>query len=99
MKKLYYLLALCCGAALFLLPDLVMAGGPKAQALIVVADTRRVSSPFTLWILNTYNTDPFMIGVLCAVFVAILGSTLGFIADFIMKHTGLDLTSRKIVEH
>ena len=28
-----------------------------------------------------------------------LGVSLGFIADQVMKHTGLDLTSRKIIEH
>ena len=99
MKKLYYLLALCFGAVLFLFPELVLAGGPKASALVVVADTRRVSSPFTIWILDTYNTNPMLLGLYCALFVAILGCTLGFIADFIMKRTGLDLTSRKIVEH
>ena len=35
----------------------------------------------------------------CTVFTAFLGVSLGFITDRIMKHTGLDLTSRKIVEH
>jgi hypothetical protein len=99
MTRAYYLLALFCGAALFLLPDLVLAAGPKAEALIVVADTRRVSSPFTLWILDTYNTNPFMLGIWCSVFTTCLGVTLGLITDVLMRHTGLDLTSRKIVEH
>lgn len=99
MSRTCYLLALVCGAVLLLLPDLAMAAGPKAEALIVVADTRRVSSPFTLWILDTYNSDPFMLGIWCSVFTTGLGVTLGLITDQLMRHTGLDLTSRKIIEH
>ena len=99
MSRPYYLLALVCGAVLLLLPDLVLAAGPKAEALIVVADTRRVSWPFTVWVLNTYNTDPFMLGVWCSVFTAGLGVTFGLTTDFLMKHTGIDLTHRTIVEH
>jgi len=99
MNRVYYLLALCFGAALFLLPELALAAGGKADALVVVADTRRVTSPFTVWILDTYNTNPFMLGIWCAVFVTFLGVTLGLSTDFLMKRSGLDLTSRKIVEH
>jgi hypothetical protein len=99
MKRVHNLLALLFGAVLFLVPELALAAGGKASALVVVADTRRVTSPFTIWILNTYNTDPFMLGIYCAVFVTILGVSLGLTTDFIMKRTGLDLTSRKIVEH
>jgi hypothetical protein len=99
MNRLSYVLALFFGAALFLVPELALAAGDKADALIVVADTRRVTSPFTIWILDTYNTNPFVLGIYCAVFVTILGVTLGLSTDFIMKRTGLDLTSRKIVEH
>jgi hypothetical protein len=99
MNRLSYLLALFFGAALLLLPDLALAAGDKAEALIVVADTRRVTSSFTIWILDTYNTNPFMLGIWCTVFTSLLGGTLGFVTDFLMKRTGLDLTSRKIVEH
>lgn len=99
MKRVYYLLALCFGAALFLVPELALAAGGKASALVVVADTRRVTSPFTIWILDTYNTNPFMLGIYCAVFVTVLGVSLGLFTDFLMKRTGLDLSSRKIVEH
>lgn len=99
MNRVYYLLALCIGAALFLVPELALAAGGKASALVVVADTRRVSSPFTKWILDTYNTNPFMLGVWCTVFTSALGATLGLTTDLLMRQTGLDLTSRKIVEH
>jgi hypothetical protein len=86
-------------AALLLLPELVRAAGGGAEMLVVVADTRRVSWSVTKFFLDLYNTDPTMFGVLCVVFTAGLGCALGLITDFIMKRTGIDLTSRKIVEH
>ena len=77
MKRVYYLLVLCFGAVLFLVPELALAAGGPAAPLVVVADTRRVTSPFTIWILDTYNTNPFMLGIYCAAFVTILGVYAG----------------------
>jgi hypothetical protein len=48
---------------------------------------------------DVYNTNPFMFGTWCVIITGILGCGLGVITDFIMKRTGIDLTSRKIVEH
>ena len=99
MRKIYCRLAALFAAAYCLLPDLAMAGGEKAEALIVVADTRRVTSPTTIFFLNLYNSDPFMFGIWCTIITLAMGVTLGFTTDFLMKRTGLDLTSRKLVEH
>lgn len=99
MRKIYCRLAALCAAAYLLLPDLVLAAGAKGEALIVVADTRRVNSEWTLFFLNLYNTDPFMFGLWCSIMTAFLGVSLGLITDQFMKRTGIDLTSRKIVEH
>jgi hypothetical protein len=83
-----------------LVPELVLAaGGGKVEMLVVVADTRMVQSPITTFFLDVYNTNPTLFGVLCVVLTAVFGCTLGFAADFIMGRTGLDLTSRKLVEH
>lgn len=94
-----YLLMLLCGAACLLLPDMVMAAGGKASALIVVADPRATDSGIARWWVDMYNVDPFMFGVWCTILTAALGVSLGFITDQIMKHTGLDLSKRTIVEH
>jgi hypothetical protein len=81
------------------LPDLVMAAGGKAEMLIVVADSRMVESNIAKWWVALYNSDPFMFGLWATIFTGLMGVTLGFITDRLMALTGLDLTSRKIVEH
>ncbi|MBN2140831.1 MAG: hypothetical protein PHV85_08705 [Desulfovibrionaceae bacterium] len=87
------------GAALnLLLPVLVWAGGPKAVDLVVVADTR-VLSGVNKYFANLYNTNIFLFAIWAVVLTAVLGCVLGWIMDIIMMRTGLDLKSRKIVEH
>jgi len=90
---------LLCGGACLLLPDVVMAAGGKATALIVVSDPRATDSNIAKWWIDYYNTDPFMFGVWCTILTGFLGVSLGFITDRLMRHTGLDLTKRTIVEH
>jgi hypothetical protein len=99
MKTLYGRLIALVAAAYVLIPELVLAAGGKAEALINVADTQRVQSSWTKFFLDSYNTDPFMFGVYCTIITLLLGCSLGLITDQIMKHTGIDLSSRKIVEH
>jgi len=99
MRKLFYPLFAFLALACLLTPDLVMAAGEKADMLVVVADSRMVQSPITLYFLNIYNTNPLGFGILCVILTSVLGCTLGLTADFIMGRTGLDLTSRKIIEH
>ena len=92
-------LLLFLASAYLLLPDLILAAGEKADMLVVVADSRRVHWIVSRFFVDVYNTNPLMFGVYCIILTAFLGGTLGFITDFIMKRTGIDLTSRKIVEH
>src|SRR5208283_96773 len=100
MKRVSYPLMAFLALACLLIPDLVMAaGGGNVDMLVVVADTRVVQSPITLYFLDIYNTSPLGFGVLCVILTAILGGVLGLTADFIMVRTGLDLTSRKLIEH
>ncbi len=86
-------------AGIFLLaPELVWAAGEKAADIVVVADTRRVTG-IMRYFSDLYNTNITMFAVWAVVLTAALGCTLGFLMDFIMERTGLDLHSRKIVEH
>lgn len=86
--------------ALYLMaPMAVWAGGEAATKLIVVADTRRISSGIERYFADLYNTDTLMFAVWCVVLTAVYGAVLGVLMDFLMSRTGLDLTSRKIVEH
>jgi len=99
MKRISYAIPALLVMVCLFLPDLVMAAGPSAPPLIVVADNRVVESSIAKFWIDQYNVDPFMYGLWCTIFTGFLGVSLGFITDRIMKHTGLDLTSRKIVEH
>lgn len=86
-------------SAYLLLPDLILAAGEKADRLVVVADIRRVHWSVSKFFVDVYNTNPLMFGIYCIIITAALGGVLGLITDFIMKRTGIDLTTRKIVEH
>jgi hypothetical protein len=99
MKSIYCRLLAFLAVVCLLIPDWVLAAGPAASQLIVVADDRVVQWGFTRFFVHLYNTDPFMFGVWCTVITAALGGGLGLITDQIMKRTGIDLTSRKLVEH
>ncbi|MFH0959129.1 MAG: DVU0150 family protein [Pseudomonadota bacterium] len=98
-KRLHRLLTL--GAAVFtlLIPELVRAAGGAAEMLIVVADSRRVDSGWARYFVDSYNTNPLWFGVEVTIITALMGVTLGLITDQIMRHVGIDLTSRKIIEH
>jgi hypothetical protein len=81
------------------LPGIVWASGEGgATNLVVVADTRRVSGVLH-YIANLYNTDPWMFAAWATFLTALWGAILGFLMDKLISLSGLDLRSRKIVEH
>jgi hypothetical protein len=80
------------------MPEWVWAAGEKATNLVVVADTRRVTG-ILKYFANLYNTNLLLFAVWAVVLTALWGAILGFLMDRIMLRTGLDLKSRKIVEH
>ena len=75
-----------------------LAGGEAAANLVVVADTRRVTGVMH-YFADLYNSNILMFAVWTVVLTVAMGCTLGFLMDFIMSRTGLDLKSRKIIEH
>ena len=99
MKTTYRRALLLICSIWLLLPETLWAAGGKAEMLVVVADTRRVSSSINLYFLDLYNTSPVGFGILCVILTAFLGCSLGLLTDAIMKRTGIDLKSRKIIEH
>mgnify|MGYP001032618732 FL=1 len=80
-------------------PELLWAAGQKATDLVVVADTRIIDNAVMKYFANLYNTNIWLFAVWAVVLTAVYGCFLGWLMDKIMSHTGLDLTSRKIVEH
>ncbi|MEW5722250.1 MAG: DVU0150 family protein [Thermodesulfobacteriota bacterium] len=74
------------------------AGGGEVSELVVVADTRHLSG-FSLYIANLYNENMWLFAVWCVFLTALLGAVLGFLMDFIMSRSGLDLGKTKKIEH
>lgn len=98
MKRLVYRWTGSLTALWLLLPRIVLAGGDKATNIVVVADTRRVTG-ILHYFSDLYNSNIMVFAVWAVVLTVALGCTLGFLMDFFMERTGLDLKSRKIVEH
>ena len=98
MKRMIHRLSGMCAAAWLLLPSLAMAAGDKATNIVVVADTRR-GEGIMRYFSDLYNTNIWLFAVWTVLLTVVMGCTLGFMMDFIMERTGLDLKSRKIVEH
>lgn len=81
------------------LPAALWAGGEKAADLVVVADTRVLHSGIMKYFSELYNTNIVLFAVWAVVLTAAYGCILGLLMDVIMSRTGLDLKSRKIIEH
>jgi len=82
-----------------LIPALALAAGGGASELVVVADTRVISSDVMKYFADLYNFNPVLFAVWAVVLTAGYGCFLGVLMDFIMSRTGLDLKSRKIIEN
>jgi ABC-type Fe3+ transport system permease subunit len=93
----------CCFTFLTMLyiwlPAALWAGGEKAVDLVVVADTRVLQSGIMKYFSDLYNTNIALFAVWAVVLTAVYGCLLGVLMDLIMSRTGLDLKSRKIIEH
>ena len=100
MKAFSKFLAGALVALVLLAPGLAWAGGGGgASELVVVADTRVISSGIMHYFANLYNTNVTLFATWAVVLTACYGAFLGVIMDQIMRHTGLDLSKRTIVEH
>lgn len=97
-KRALQALGAWCASLWLLTPDWVWAAGEKATNLVVVADTRRLTG-IMKYFANLYNTNTVLFAIWAVVLTALWGAILGFLMDFLMARTGLDLKSRKIVEH
>jgi hypothetical protein len=83
---------------ILLLPEIVLAAGPKAAPLVVVADTRKFTG-WQAWWTNLYNESHLYFALLTVVLIPIIGLIFGVIADLVMSRIGIDLKSRDLAEH
>jgi hypothetical protein len=79
-------------------PGLLWAAGEKAAAIVIVADTRKLSGIMGWWG-NLYNESHVYFMLLTVVLIPIIGVLFGLIADFVMAYIGIDLKSRELAEH
>ncbi|MGA9478574.1 MAG: DVU0150 family protein, partial [Desulfobacterales bacterium] len=88
-------LAMAC----LMVPKVLWAAGGGGDApIVVVADTRVVHG-ILHYFSNLYNTNLLLFAIWAVVLTAAYGGFLGFVMDRLMGLSGLDLKSRKIVEH
>ncbi len=81
-----------------LLPEMVLAAGPKAAPLVMVADTRKFTG-WEAWWTNLYNESHLYFALLTVVLIPIIGLIFGLLADLVMRTIGIDLAHRDLAEH
>jgi len=86
------------GILILLLPELAMGAGEKADLIVIVADTRRLTG-WEAWWANLYNESHTYFTAVTVITIPVVGLILGLVADFVMKRIGIDLTSRELSEH
>ena len=82
----------------FINPRAGLAAGEKADLIVIVADTRRLTG-WQAWWANLYNESHAYFTAVTVITIPVVGLILGLIADFVMKRIGIDLTSRELSEH
>jgi len=98
MQNLWKKLLFLFGMGFLLIPGLVLASGEGSDLIVIVADTRRLSG-WEAWWANLYNESHAYFTMITVITIPICGLIFGLIADFVMKHIGIDLTSRELSEH
>lgn len=99
MRKLRGLWTWAIGTALalpILLPSIALAAKKKAD-VVIVADTRKLDGVLYWWA-EMYNESHLFFAIMTMVIIPILGCFLGWLADIVMSHIGIDLKHRDLAE-
>jgi hypothetical protein len=86
------------GFIIVFLPELARAAGEKADLIVIVADTRRLTG-WEAWWANLYNESHAYFTAVTVITIPVVGLILGLLADVVMKNIGIDLSSRELSEH
>ena len=100
MKKMQRLWTWLAGCALMVaaLPGMALAaGGGKIANVVVVADTRKLDG-ILYWWAEMYNESHFFFAILTMAIIPVVGCILGWLADVVMTHMGIDLRHRELSE-
>ena len=99
MRKLRRLWTWFLGCALVLpalLPSIALAAKKKAD-VVIVADTRKLDG-ILYWWAEMYNESHLLFAIMTMVIIPIIGCILGWLADIVMSHIGIDLKHRELAE-
>ena len=96
MQRLWTWLV-CCALLVAASPVAALAAGGKAANVVVVADTRKLDG-ILYWWAEMYNESHFFFAILTMAIIPITGAILGWLADIVMGHMGIDLKHRELSE-
>jgi len=86
------------GILLFLVPTQLLAAAGKAEAIVIVADSRGFTG-WKAWWTNLYNESHFFFALATIVIIPTLGVILGTLTSLLLSRIGIDLRSRELAEH
>ncbi|MBM3746730.1 MAG: hypothetical protein FJW34_13120 [Acidobacteria bacterium] len=75
-----------------------LAAGEKADAIVIVADSRRFTG-WRAWWTNLYNESHLYFAIATVILIPLVGALLGVLADLVMARIGINLRSRELAEH
>lgn len=99
MRKLRSMWTWVIGLALLapvLMPSIVLAAKKKAD-VVIVADTRKLDG-ILYWWAEMYNESHFFFAIMTMIIIPVVGCVLGWLADIVMTHIGIDLKHRELAE-
>jgi hypothetical protein len=75
-----------------------LAAAGKAEAIVIVADSRRFTG-WKAWWTNLYNESHLLFALATIVIIPTLGLILGSLTGLLLSRIGIDLRSRELAEH
>lgn len=96
MRRLWIWLTSCALSLLVFMPTLALAAKKKAD-VVIVADTRKLDG-ILYWWAEMYNESHLFFAIMTMVIIPIVGCMLGWLADIVMSHIGIDLKHRELAE-
>lgn len=99
MKRFRRLWTWALGLALLapiFMPTIVMAAKKKAN-VVIVADTRKLDG-ILYWWAEMYNESHLLFAIMTMIIIPFVGCVLGWLADLVMTHIGIDLKHRELAE-
>jgi len=98
MRGKIQLIGMVSSLVLLLVPAVAMAAGGGGEAIVIVSDTRDLEGILKWWG-NLYNDSHLYFTILTCALIPVVGVIFGVLADVVMSHIGIDLTSKDLPGH